>query len=68
MLIAHVLSDKRGVGVVEETPKSSSNQRSQVTSAVKKAMARNSASVLERETAVCFSVFQAMREPPRNTQ
>jgi hypothetical protein len=55
-------------GVVTETPKSASNHRNQVTSAVNKAIARNSASTLERETAVYFFIFQAMSKPPRNTQ
>uniref|UniRef100_A0A7N0VK90 Uncharacterized protein n=1 Tax=Kalanchoe fedtschenkoi TaxID=63787 RepID=A0A7N0VK90_KALFE len=68
MLIALVLSDKRGVGIETETPKSSSSHRSQVIAVVTRAMVRNSASALERETAVCFLVFQAMREPPRKTQ
>jgi sRNA-binding carbon storage regulator CsrA len=47
ILIAPVLSDKRGVGIEIETPKSSSNHRSEVTSDVTKAIARNSASALE---------------------
>jgi hypothetical protein len=59
---------KRGVGIETETPKSSSNHRSQVTSAVTRVIAHNLASVLERETIICFLVFQAMREPPRKTQ
>jgi hypothetical protein len=53
---------------VTDTPKSSNNHRNQVTSAVKLAIALNSASVLKRETAVYFFVFHAMREQPRNTQ
>jgi hypothetical protein len=68
ILIAPVLSDKRVVGVVTETPKSSSSHHNQVTSAVRRAIALNSASALEREPAVCFFVFQAMREPPKKTQ
>jgi hypothetical protein len=46
-LIAHVLSDKRGVDIEKETPKSSSNHRSQVTSAVTRVIAHNSAYALE---------------------
>jgi hypothetical protein len=72
ILIALVLSDKRGVDIETETPKSSSSQCShqnpQVTSAVTRAIACNSGSALERETATCFLVFQAMREPLRKTQ
>jgi hypothetical protein len=49
------------------TLKFSNNHRNQVTSAVKLAIALNSASAFERETAVYFFVFHAMREPPRNT-
>jgi hypothetical protein len=68
MLIAPVLSDNREVGVVTDTPKSSNNHYNQVTSAVKLAIALNSASALEREMVVCFFVFHAMREPARNIQ
>jgi hypothetical protein len=67
ILIAPVLSDKKVVGVVTGTPKSFNNHRNQVTYAVKRAIACNSASALERETTVCFFDFQAMREPPRKT-
>jgi hypothetical protein len=41
---------------------------SQVTSAVTRAIARNLASALEQETATCYLVFQAIREPPRKKQ
>ena len=61
-----VPSDKRVVGILTETPKSYNNHRNQVTSIAKRA--RKSASALEHDTAVCFFVFQAMREPPRKTQ
>jgi hypothetical protein len=47
MLIAPVLSDKRGVDIETETLKSSSNHQSQVTALVARAIARNSASALE---------------------
>jgi hypothetical protein len=47
ILIALILSKKRGVGIETETPKSSSNHRSQVISAVTRDVARNSASALE---------------------
>ena len=46
------------VGVVTGTPKSSNNHPSQVTFVVERAIARNSTSVHERETVVCFLVFQ----------
>jgi hypothetical protein len=45
-----------------------SSHRSQVTSAVTHAKARNSASALERETIISFLVFQAIKEEPRKTQ
>jgi hypothetical protein len=64
ILIAHVLSDKRGVDIQTETPKSSSNHHNQVTSAVTRSISRNSTSALERETAAYFLVT---REPPENT-
>jgi hypothetical protein len=41
------LSDKRGVDIETETPKSSSNHRSHVTSVVIRAIAQNSASALK---------------------
>jgi hypothetical protein len=41
MLIAHVVFDKTGVGVVVETPKSSFNYSNQVTSTVNRAIACN---------------------------
>jgi hypothetical protein len=47
MLIAHVLLDKRGVGIEIEIPKSSSNHRNQVTSAVTKDISLNSTFALE---------------------
>jgi hypothetical protein len=47
ILIALILSKKRGVGIETETPKSSSNHRSQVISVVTRDVARNSASALE---------------------
>jgi hypothetical protein len=68
MLIAPVLSEERGVGEVAGTPRSSRSHRSQVTSVVAVAIARSLASALERETAVCFLVFQAIKEGPRKTQ
>jgi hypothetical protein len=68
MLIAPVLSEERGVGAVVETPKSSRSHRNQVTSAVSAAIALNSASALEQETAVCFLVFQAIKEEPRKPE
>jgi hypothetical protein len=67
ILIAHVLSDKRGVDIETETPKFSSNQCSKVTSTITRVIAHNSASILERENATCFLVFQAMMKPPRKT-
>jgi hypothetical protein len=57
MLMAPVLSDKSEVGVVTNTPKSSNNHHNQVTSAVKLAIAVNSASALEQDMAVCFFIF-----------
>jgi hypothetical protein len=57
ILIAPVLSEKRGVGVVTGTPRSSRSHRSQVASVVTVAIARSSASTLERETTICFLVF-----------
>ena len=68
ILIAPVLSEERGVGAVAGTPKSSRSHHSHVTSAVTVAIARSKASALERETAVCFLVFQAIKEEPRKTQ
>jgi hypothetical protein len=65
---AFVLSEKRGASAVAEIAKFSNNLRNRVTFAVNRAIARNSASALEWETAVCFFVFQAMREPPRIKQ
>jgi len=53
---------------VAGTPKSSRSHRSHVTSAVTVAIARSSASALEREIAVYFLVFQAIKEEPRKTQ
>jgi hypothetical protein len=48
--------------------KSASNQRNQVTYTVTRAEAHNSASTLERETVVCFLVFQAnKRDTKKNT-
>jgi hypothetical protein len=63
-----MLSEERGVGVEAVTPKSSRSHLSQVTSAVTVAIALNSTSALERETTVCFLVFQAIKEDPRKTQ
>jgi hypothetical protein len=57
ILITHVLSDKRVVGVVTETPKFASNHTNHVTSAVQRAIACNLASALEQETMVCFFIF-----------
>jgi hypothetical protein len=68
ILIAPVLSGKRGVGIETETQKSSSSHYNQVTFVVTRAITHNSASALERETATCFLVFQAMSEPSRKTQ
>jgi hypothetical protein len=59
---------ERGVGAVADTPKSSRSHRSHVTSAVTVAIALNLALALERETVVCFLVFQAIKEEPRKTQ
>jgi Tol biopolymer transport system component len=64
---SHVLSDKREVDIERETPKSISNHRSQVTSAVTRTIAHNSASALERETATCFLVFQKIWNHKKNT-
>ena len=66
--MAQVLSQRRGVGVSQETPKSASSHRSQTISAVVIARAWSSASVLERETAVCFLDFHASGEEPRRMQ
>jgi hypothetical protein len=63
-----MLSEKRGVGVVIGTPRSSRSHHSQVTSVVTVAIARNSASTLEQETTICFLVFQAIKEELRKTQ
>jgi hypothetical protein len=60
------MSNKRGVDIETETSKFLSNHRSQVTSAITRVIARNSASALKRETATCFLVFQAMMEPQKN--
>jgi hypothetical protein len=65
ILIVHVLSDKREVGIEIEILKSSSNHRSQITSIVTRSIARNLASTLEDETATCFLAFQAMSELTR---
>jgi hypothetical protein len=67
MLIVSVLFRKRGVGAAAKTPKYSNNQCNQVTSVVKRDMDRNSSSRLEQENVVCFFIFRAMSEPPRNT-
>ena len=66
--MAPVLSECTGVEVEKATPKLARSHRSQVTSAVTQAKARSSASALEQETAVCFLVFQAIKEEPRKTQ
>lgn len=66
--IALVLSQNDEVGCERTTPRSASSQRSHITSAVVVARARNSASALEREIAVCFFDFQARREDPRKIQ
>jgi len=63
-----MLSEDRGVGVEVVTLKSSSRHLSHVTLAFTVAIARNSASALDRETAICFLVFQAIKEDPRKTQ
>ena len=50
------------------TPRSCSNQRNQISSAVVAASALYSASVLERATTVCFLLLQEIRESPRRKQ
>jgi hypothetical protein len=62
------MSDNKGVGPGSETPRSTKSHLNQVILAVTDAIALNSASALERDTAVCFFVFQSMREEPRKTQ
>jgi hypothetical protein len=67
MLITPVLLEERGVGAEVITPKSSRSHLSHVTSAMTVAIALNSSLALERETAVCFLVFQAIKEDSRKT-
>jgi hypothetical protein len=66
--IAPVLSQRRGVGASQETPKSANSHRSHIISEVVVASARSSASVLDRETADCFLDFHARGEDPRKIQ
>jgi len=63
--MAPVLSQRRGVGVSQEIPKSASNHRSHTISEVVVASARSSASVLDRDTADYFLDFQTRGEEPR---
>jgi hypothetical protein len=46
-MLSKLMLYKRGVGIETETPKSSSNHRSQITSAITRVIARNLASALE---------------------
>ena len=64
-MIASVLSDKGGVGLVTKTSKSSNNHRNQVTSVVNRGITCNSAFALKLKSTVCFFVFWAMRKPSR---
>jgi len=66
--IAAVLSQRMVVGASHETPRSANNQQSQTISEVVVASALSSASALERDTAVCFLDFHAIREVPRKRQ
>jgi hypothetical protein len=50
------------------TPKSTSSHCSHVTSTITQAKAHSSALALERKMAVCFLVFQAIKEKPIKTQ
>ena len=64
-MIASVLSDKGGVGLVTRASKSSINHRNQVASVVNRGITCNSAFALKLKSAVCFFVFWAMRKPSR---
>lgn len=58
MLIAPMLSHERGVGAVAEIP----NHEEPTSISGPQQLALNSASTLERETAICFLVFKAIEE------
>ena len=66
--MAPVLSQRRGVGASQETPKSANNHRIYMILEVVVAIARSSASVLDRETADCFLDFHARGEDTRKMQ
>ena len=62
------LSQRSSIGWPRWTPKDVRRLRSQTSSLVVIAMARYSASAEERETVVCFFVFQEIGHPPTMTK
>jgi len=63
--MAPVLSQRRGVGVSQEIPRSASNHRSHTIYEVVVASARSSAFVLDRDIVDCFLDFHTRGEEPR---
>src|SRR3954465_2070927 len=66
--MALLLSQCMGIGVLTEIPISERNLHSQYISRVVSAIARYSASVLDRETTSCLLLHQEMREVPKKIQ
>jgi hypothetical protein len=63
-----MLSNKRGVGMSQETPRSANNHHSQILSAVIVERAWSFCLVLDREMGACFLDFHATGEDPKGIQ
>src|SRR4051812_38998060 len=68
MAMALLLSQCIGIGVLMEIPISERNSHNQWISKVVSAIARYTASVLDRETTSCLLLRQDMREVPKKMQ
>jgi hypothetical protein len=66
--MAPVLSQRRGVGTSQETPRYANSHRNHIIFAVVVARAQSSASVLDQDIAACFLDFHAIGEDPRRIQ